>query len=119
MALWKQPRRRLIDALVVPQLLEEPAREQRVPILSPLALLDADEHLLGVDVRVPQAHDLAHAEAAGVRRHQQDAVLEGHGRSEEHTSELQSHSDLVCRLLLEKKKKTKKKHRKRQTRNGA
>src|SRR5438132_13689407 len=29
-----------------------------------------------------------------------------HLRSEEHTSELQSHSDLVCRLLLEKKKKT-------------
>src|SRR5260221_9145235 len=29
------------------------------------------------------------------------------GRSEEHTSELQSHSDLVCRLLLEKKKKRK------------
>src|SRR5436190_152700 len=28
-------------------------------------------------------------------------------RSEEHTSELQSHSDLVCRLLLEKKKQTK------------
>src|SRR5206468_10966212 len=32
----------------------------------------------------------------------------GHLRSEEHTSELQSRSDLVCRLLLEKKKKTKK-----------
>src|SRR5436190_13556648 len=29
-------------------------------------------------------------------------------RSEEHTSELQSHSDLVCRLLLEKKKKKRK-----------
>src|SRR5437773_8224694 len=28
-------------------------------------------------------------------------------RSEEHTSELQSHHDLVCRLLLEKKKKKK------------
>src|SRR5438034_8762237 len=28
-------------------------------------------------------------------------------RSEEHTSELQSHSDLVCRLLLEKKKEGK------------
>src|SRR5437773_4694676 len=27
------------------------------------------------------------------------------GRSEEHTSELQSHHDLVCRLLLEKKKR--------------
>src|SRR5204862_6680886 len=37
--------------------------------------------------------------------------LEGYkgptGRSEEHTSELQSRRDLVCRLLLEKKKKNK------------
>src|SRR5260370_15309614 len=33
------------------------------------------------------------------------------GRSEEHTSELQSHLNLVCRLLLEKKKKTRIKHR--------
>src|SRR5688572_31447278 len=31
------------------------------------------------------------------------------GRSEEHTSELQSQSNLVCRLLLEKKKKKQKK----------
>jgi len=31
-------------------------------------------------------------------------VLVSTGRSEEHTSELQSRSDLVCRLLLEKKK---------------
>src|SRR5690349_21925194 len=30
----------------------------------------------------------------------------GGGRSEEHTSELQSRRDLVCRLLLEKKKET-------------
>src|SRR5260221_9012614 len=34
-------------------------------------------------------------------------VQSGANRSEEHTSELQSHSDLVCRLLLEKKKKCK------------
>src|SRR5216683_6652537 len=33
----------------------------------------------------------------------------GPARSEEHTSELQSRSDLVCRLLLEKKKKKKNK----------
>src|SRR2546430_5729476 len=33
------------------------------------------------------------------------AVLLFIGRSEEHTSELQSQSNLVCRLLLEKKKK--------------
>src|SRR5438270_8401070 len=32
-------------------------------------------------------------------------------RSEEHTSELQSQSNLVCRLLLEKKKKKKKKNK--------
>src|SRR5437588_2127917 len=38
-------------------------------------------------------------DAARVARCDADA------RSEEHTSELQSHSDLVCRLLLEKKKK--------------
>src|SRR5438034_4511388 len=45
-----------------------------------------------------------------------DAVMASYAytrdsRSEEHTSELQSHSDLVCRLLLEKKKKQNKKTR--------
>src|SRR5438034_2137261 len=35
----------------------------------------------------------------------EDLPLRQRFRSEEHTSELQSHSDLVCRLLLEKKKK--------------
>src|SRR5260370_21285823 len=34
-----------------------------------------------------------------------------HRRSEEHTSELQSHLNLVCRLLLEKKKKRSYRHR--------
>src|SRR5688572_31269589 len=34
-----------------------------------------------------------------------DPLPRGEGRSEEHTSELQSQSNLVCRLLLEKKKK--------------
>src|SRR5438874_13366047 len=38
-------------------------------------------------------------------------------RSEEHTSELQSRRDLVCRLLLEKKKKKKKKQNERIIRN--
>src|SRR5205085_9869236 len=45
-------------------------------------------------------------ELVGLVRHRPradaDAVV---GRSEEHTSELQSQSNLVCRLLLEKKKK--------------
>src|SRR5438034_4675704 len=53
---------------------------------------------------------LAHFAARGRRgvrqpdqRHTKHSKI-GVDRSEEHTSELQSHSDLVCRLLLEKKK---------------
>src|SRR2546427_1084646 len=41
----------------------------------------------------------------GVASVTQDAPVHGWERSEEHTSELQSQSNLVCRLLLEKKKK--------------
>src|SRR5688572_31358082 len=39
-------------------------------------------------------------------------------RSEEHTSELQSQSNLVCRLLLEKKKKKKKKNKKKDSKKN-
>src|SRR3989442_5953119 len=42
----------------------------------------------------------------GVRADLSPPLLEDPGRSEEHTSELQSRPHLVCRLLLEKKKKT-------------
>src|SRR5437868_9826205 len=45
-----------------------------------------------------QDHHLRHG-----RHHRQGG--DGRGRSEEHTSELQSRFDLVCRLLLEKKNK--------------
>src|SRR2546422_6488320 len=41
----------------------------------------------------------------GLRRRAGPAVADGNVRSEEHTSELQSRLHLVCRLLLEKKKK--------------
>src|SRR5438132_7262666 len=53
-------------------------------------------------VHVPRAvsHRGHHRSRDDVRR---PVVTDG--RSEEHTSELQSHSDLVCRLLLEKKKR--------------
>src|SRR5438132_8030465 len=44
-------------------------------------------------------HDVVRVPRAPEPRHEVEV------RSEEHTSELQSHSDLVCRLLLEKKKK--------------
>src|SRR5690242_21096374 len=42
------------------------------------------------------------------------AIAFSMARSEEHTSELQSHVNLVCRLLLEKKKKNKKKNNTKQ-----
>src|SRR2546427_4547146 len=45
-------------------------------------------------------------------------VDQEHSRSEEHTSELQSQSNLVCRLLLEKKKKTSRKPTERIIRNN-
>src|SRR5947207_3664713 len=47
--------------------------------------------------------DSPYTSGQGVRAHFR---ADRDARSEEHTSELQSHSDLVCRLLLEKKNKT-------------
>src|SRR5260221_7302759 len=50
--------------------------------------------------------DQEHLASAGLDGGLADcAPLDLRRRSEEHTSELQSHSDLVCRLLLEKKKR--------------
>src|SRR3970282_2932418 len=46
-----------------------------------------------------------------IRRHGCCKRTRRPGRSEEHTSELQSHHDLVCRLLLEKKKKIHRNHK--------
>src|SRR5688572_31734983 len=48
------------------------------------------------------------ARASGCRCARHPARVCACARSEEHTSELQSQSNLVCRLLLEKKKKKKK-----------
>src|SRR5438132_4677182 len=46
---------------------------------------------------------LQHAEPGGARRRVDDVGAAGLGRSEEHTAELPTHSELVCRLLLDKK----------------
>src|SRR2546426_5015803 len=56
------------------------------------------------------------------RQHLPEAAVRARARSEEHTSELQSPCNLVCRLLLEKKKQTqntpRKKHRQKQAKNN-
>src|SRR5215204_1678078 len=61
---------------------------------------------LGIDEHRVRA-DLSYPGNPGRATQDRERVDDGVGRerSEEHTSELQSHSDLVCRLLLEKKKK--------------
>src|SRR3712207_9155481 len=56
--------------------------------------LPADHLTVGLRVPDRQPHVLV----------EQEGVDTGEGRSEEHTSELQSRQYLVCRLLLEKKK---------------
>src|SRR2546430_5784380 len=48
---------------------------------------------------------LAAGFGSGLRVRRHEVVVDTLQRSEEHTSELQSQSNLVCRLLLEKKKK--------------
>src|SRR2546430_13548482 len=59
-----------------------------------------EEEVLVVEAEVGEGRDGLHLELLdGAVR------LERESRSEEHTSELQSQSNLVCRLLLEKKKK--------------
>src|SRR5688572_32759782 len=70
--------------------------------------LESQEGVSGLDGLVVDGdllalHVLAHDRQHGtLLARQTDRVV----RSEEHTSELQSQSNLVCRLLLEKKKKT-------------
>src|SRR5690242_21192628 len=55
-----------------------------------------------VDPRVRRIMDLKCPSSGEVARNRWDNLAQ---RSEEHTSELQSHVNLVCRLLLEKKNK--------------
>src|SRR5438132_2529137 len=57
----------------------------------------------GVGIAAGGVHHHLGLHLVAARQMETEVVM----RSEEHTSELQSHSDLVCRLLLEKKKKKK------------
>src|SRR5438874_9878644 len=63
-------------------------------------------HVLGVDPEVGLQRNLDLDTLGDVDEGptRPDGAVQGRQRSEEHTSELQSRRDLVCRLLLEKKK---------------
>src|SRR5438034_8671610 len=67
------------------------------------------QHLMKKGRRCASHWNMSHRGKSWVWRLPSGLVKTPNSRSEEHTSELQSHSDLVCRLLLEKKKKKKKK----------
>src|SRR5256885_10213864 len=62
--------------------------------------------------RASKTHTLSDDEASSVMYVSAPIMVDGRvaGRSEEHTSELQSPCNLVCRLLLEKKKTDRKAH---------
>src|SRR5206468_8540525 len=79
-----------------------------------VAVADRDDVVHGIDSNSARAINPGLRSADGSQG--RDVSVRGPGenqnrfscrRSEEHTSELQSRSDLVCRLLLEKKKKKK------------
>src|SRR5260370_23921755 len=74
--------------------------------LFPYTTLFRSRRLQNVDQPLVRAHFKLFARLLVHVRRPQDrpAVDSGRQRSEEHTSELQSHLNIVCRLLLEKKK---------------
>src|SRR5690606_41138469 len=85
--------------------------------ISSYRFVEPTQHLLLLRRQVHRRFDLHAAEqVSGARRTQRAYALDLHAehlsrlrlgrhlRSEEHTSELQSRENLVCRLLLEKKK---------------
>src|SRR2546427_4437386 len=82
-------------------MIRRPPRSTLFPYTTLFRSLDRLGHKLGVRRR---ADLVRYALETGL-------ITAEKSRSEEHTSELQSQSNLVCRLLLEKKKKKKKKHK--------
>src|SRR6266513_3989630 len=90
-------RQELVKGLALGQLLEQARRRRKHAVGEPRR---ADLMVDAVELRAEQPIETLHCHQlsiAGAR-----AVAQ---RSEEHTSELQSRFDLVCRLLLEQKKK--------------
>src|SRR5690606_41071083 len=75
-----------------------------VPTNDRIAVVGAE-----IEARILKSKHLSEADKAGDNSALRDAVIGRYAglprRSEEHTSELQSRENLVCRLLLEKKNK--------------
>src|SRR5438034_8106686 len=86
------------------------AAMERASAVDPALLAKCFElGLMGIDI--PESHGGASGNLLMTVLAVEELSAVDASRSEEHTSELQSHSDLVCRLLLEKKKKKKNKNK--------
>src|SRR2546427_5482325 len=84
-------------------MIRRPPRSTLFPLHDALPIWRARK---GIGQRQDAGRLLLGRQRAGLELDALEAVLRNHApRSEEHTSELQSQSNLVCRLLLEKKKK--------------
>src|SRR5256885_11374633 len=96
-------------------MIRRPPRSTLFPYTTLFRSLGAEQALARVDVRghgvVDGRHELAGQEALPDQAVERELILREE-RSEEHTSELQSPCNLVCRLLLEKKNKTVRDHHK-------
>src|SRR5438270_11319389 len=90
---------RLFFFLIIP-------RQPRSTLFPYTTLFRSDEARFIVDVVQALAQDGVTLDAIALL-YRSNAQRSAIARSEEHTSELQSQSNLVCRLLLEKKKKHK------------
>src|SRR2546430_12655975 len=92
-------------------MIRRPPRSTLFPYTTLFRSVDADED----DLRVGHEHVVRQTPDRVAQRETgrppvRDRSLDAQHRSEEHTSELQSQSNLVCRLLLEKKKKNNQAH---------
>src|SRR5260370_27781255 len=83
-------------------MIRRPPRSTLFPYTTLFRSLTALLHHINIDVLRASFFGLKKTAAPGVDEMTWNEYAE---RSEEHTSELQSHLNLVCRLLLEKKKK--------------
>src|SRR2546430_5622383 len=90
-------------------MIRRPPRSTLFPYTTLFRSVEAvPRHPLRIDR--PEGIDLGAVDELAIRAHQLEFFDHGLERSEEHTSELQSQSNLVCRLLLEKKKKKSEMH---------
>src|SRR5690242_21107787 len=76
-----------------------------LPLMDALAVEKDLRYVLALQEAPAMGMADGYAQASGTCAVVNLHAAPGLGRSEEHTSELQSHVNLVCRLLLEKKKK--------------